>query len=377
MFVCPKCKTSSSLYIGFINGKAYCRRCIAFKGDLVLKEDVTSMPVLSLDFSLSKKQREISNALALERKNMHNVFLYAVTGAGKTELVYKAMLEALLENKKVGFVVPRKDVVIDLYPRIESAFYKSKVIAIYGGHNKELSGDITLLTTHQLYRFKKYFDYLVFDEIDAFPYNGNELLDVFFKESLTDNGLYVKMSATPIQEKIDEVIKDNGIYLSLTRRYHNVDLPLPIIKLSSLSLLPFIVKKLKQYKNENKQCFIFSPTIYEAEKLFFYLKRIVPNGELVHSKIAKREQIIQDFKNKKYSFLITTSILERGVTVKNLQVLIYHADHELYDDASLIQISGRVGRKIDAPTGEVYFLAYKKTKAMLLAIKKIKEANEK
>ena len=46
--------------------------------------------------------------------------------------------------------------------------------------------------------------------------------------------------------------------------------------------------------------------------------------------------------------LRSTSVLERGVTIKNLQVIVFNAEHELYDEKSLIQISGRVGRKIDA-----------------------------
>ena len=100
------------------------------------------------------------------------------------------------------------------------------------------------------------------------------------------------------------------------------------------------------------------------------------NGEVVHSKNPLREKIIEDFKNSKYDYLITTSILERGVTVKNLQVIIYQADHELYDESTLIQIAGRVGRKSDAKDGEVLFLANKKTEAMVSAIEKINEANK-
>ena len=64
------------------------------------------------------------------------------------------------------------------------------------------------------------------------------------------------------------------------------------------------------------------------------------------------------------------------MTVKDLQVIVYHADHELYDEGTLIQISGRVGRKIDAYDGEVIFIASRKTKKMENAIRKIENANE-
>lgn len=373
MFVCQKCGNKDSKYISFIRGKPYCRMCISFKGKQALLIKKNNKTTLKLNFKLSLKQKEISDKLAIARKNNKNVFLYAVTGAGKTELVYKAIYETLLENKKVGFVVPRKDVVIDLFPRIKSAFNNSKVNAVYGNHTSNLEGDIIILTTHQLYRYNNYFDYLVFDEVDAFPYKGNKVLHIFFEKSIKGN--YVLMSATPDREMIKKVMINNGVYIELLRRYHNIDLPVPKIKIAIITFYPFLIKKLKLFQKENKQCFVFAPTIAKAELLYSFIKYFVPHGEVVHSKKENRETIIKKFKENKYSYLITTSILERGVTVKNLQVIIYNADHDLFDANSLIQISGRVGRKIDAPTGEVWFLCYKKTKEILGAINEINKVN--
>ena len=82
------------------------------------------------------------------------------------------------------------------------------------------------------------------------------------------------------------------------------------------------------------------------------------------------------FKNGKYDYLITTAVLERGVTIKNLQVIIYNADHELYDEHALIQISGRVGRKYDAPKGEVIFLVDKITNEIKRTISTIEDKNK-
>ena len=86
--------------------------------------------------------------------------------------------------------------------------------------------------------------------------------------------------------------------------------------------------------------------------------------------------MIDDFRKGAYSILVTTAVLERGVTIKNLQVIIFNADHVLYTSQALIQISGRVGRKKDCPTGEVVFIASKKTKEMEVCISEIKTANE-
>ena len=67
--------------------------------------------------------------------------------------------------------------------------------------------------------------------------------------------------------------------------------------------------------------------------------------------------------------------MERGVTVSDLQVIVYLSDHPIYDSHSLIQIAGRVGRKKDAPEGEVIFLAKRKNKEIERAINEIKFAN--
>ena len=96
----------------------------------------------------------------------------------------------------------------------------------------------------------------------------------------------------------------------------------------------------------------------------------------MHSKRMDRSKIISDFKNKKYRYLVTTAVLERGVTVKDLQVIVFNADHKIYDRYSLVQIAGRVGRKKDAPSGEVVFIGKKISKSMMEAKEDIMDANK-
>ena len=123
-------------------------------------------------------------------------------------------------------------------------------------------------------------------------------------------------------------------------------------------------------------CFIFTPSISKCESLFSLLHLFVKNGEYVHSQRENRAKIIGDFKKNKFLYLVTTSVLERGVTFKNLQVIVTDSEEEdIYDSATLIQIAGRVGRKFDAPTGDVIFLAQKVTKSMEDALNEIKFCN--
>ena len=59
----------------------------------------------------------------------------------------------------------------------------------------------------------------------------------------------------------------------------------------------------------------------------------------------------------------------------NLQVIVFGSDNRIYDEAALIQIAGRAGRKAAAPTGDVLFLANQESEGMKRAIKEIRYCN--
>ena len=293
-------------------------------------------------------------------------------GAGKTEITFEIISYALKNRKTVGFAIPRKDVVIELSKRLQDVFKGAKVIAVYGGNTNDLEGDIIVLTTHQIYRYINFFDLLIMDEIDAFPYKGNDTLHEFVKRSISGN--YLLMSATPSKELIESF--DSNSVFKLQKRFHNHPIPVPqIVELPSFLFIFFLLKKIKQYKKEGKQLLIFVPTIDNGELLYFKLRYLVKKIELVHSQRKNRNEIINDFRNKKYDVLVTTSVLERGITIPNLQVIIFNADNNIFNSAALIQISGRVGRKKDYPDGEVIFLCKVKNHEMEDAIKITKENN--
>ncbi|MBR4811783.1 MAG: hypothetical protein IKZ68_01555, partial [Bacilli bacterium] len=216
---------------------------------------------------------------------------------------------------------------------------------------------------------------LIMDEIDAFPFKGNDVLIALYKKSL--RGHCVLMSATPSKAILKEFHKKNHEVLELMTRFHKKPIPVPKVNLSiPLFQTLKIIKKLREYKKEGKPCFVFAPTIVLCESLYEKVSLAVKNGSYVHSERPDKENVIDDFKKGKLDFLITTSVLERGVTIKNLQVLVFHADNKsIYDSSTLIQISGRVGRKMDSPNGEVVFFAQKQTEEMSDAIRKIEHYN--
>ncbi len=373
--ISPRCGNTDPKYVGYLNGKPYCRFCITMNGKQADKKRRSNgSVVLKLGYPLSKDQKKLSEQIVANYKNKIDTLVNAVCGSGKTELIYAVMAHCLSLGKTVAFAVPRRDVVIELSQRIHMVFPNNSIVSVYGGHTEKLSADIVVLTTHQLYRYEKYFDLIILDEIDAFPFKGNKLLNSMFFRAIRGN--IVMMSATPSKDVLEYFSKGNRSILELNTRFHKHPLPVPqVIRKVGITKIPFLISKMKQFISGGKKVFVFAPTISKSEKLYKFVKIFVKNGTFVHSKCKDRSQIIKKFKSGGYDYLITTAVLERGVTFKDLQVIIFDADNELYNSQTLIQIAGRVGRKIDAPEGEVVFLVNKTTSEIKQAIATIESKN--
>ncbi|MBP5091600.1 MAG: DEAD/DEAH box helicase [Bacilli bacterium] len=374
-FVCPRCGNSDPRYLGKRNGVTYCRKCISFRGeDVKGGEERPKNVILSLGYRLSEEQERLSKAIIENFDNGIDTLVYAVCGSGKTEISYGIIARSMAKGLRVGFALPRRDVVIELFYRLKDAFPSNRVVAVYGGNTARLEGDCIILTTHQLYRYPNYFDLLVMDEIDAFPFKGNDVLIAMYKRSL--KGHCVMMSATP-SEAIKREFKQPGhAILELHTRFHKQPIPVPktVIRPPLFRFL-FVIRRLLKYQWEGKPCLIFVPTVEKAFELFREISLLVKGGDYVSSKRAGREEVIDAFKKGKTAYLVTTAVLERGVTVRNVQVIIYGADEKIYDSAALIQIAGRVGRKKGATVGDVFFLAKKESKSMRKAIREIEFCN--
>ena len=172
---CPRCNNQDPKYFYLLHGKYYCRKCIDYSRiytsdtQEINNSEVISFPTsYQLDFSLSKKQQEISRQLLINYQNHQDTVLKAVTGSGKTEITYEVIQYALNQNHRVAFVIPRKELVVELGNRIKKDFENLNVSIVYGGHHDYLNGQLVICTCHQLYRYPNCFDLLILDEMDAF-----------------------------------------------------------------------------------------------------------------------------------------------------------------------------------------------------------------
>ncbi|HAH74665.1 MAG TPA: hypothetical protein DCL62_00600, partial [Kandleria vitulina] len=80
-------------------------------------------------------------------------------------------------------------------------------------------------------------------------------------------------------------------------------------------------------------------------------------------------------KNRKIDLLVTTTILERGITIEDVYCIVINAAAAIYDERTLMQIAGRVGRKPGYEEGDVLFIDRVKSKEMKVCIKTIEKLN--
>ena len=132
---------------------------------------------------------------------------------------------------------------------------------------------------------------------------------------------------------------------------------------------------LKRLVENGRKVIVFAPTIALCYSFYNVAKYFVKNGESVSSKKKTRAEIIEIFKKGELSYLVSTSILERGVTIKDLDVILIDIDNPIYSWQAIVQIAGRVGRKLNSEYGEVLLFGFKKTKEVDIAIETIKKHN--
>ena len=138
--------------------------------------------------------------------------------------------------------------------------------------------------------------------------------------------------------------------------------------------LLYLYKFLAQEHKEQHSSLVFVPTIALAKQCTL-LFRLFFRCTSFTSQTPNKEVILQRFHERQYECLFATTVLERGITIKGIDVVIFQADHGVFNEASLIQMIGRVGRSIEQPTGKGIFLAQKKNREIERCVRALQKMN--
>lgn len=332
---------------------------------------------------LSDQQKKASSEISESIQSNKERVVWAVTGAGKTEMLFEGIGRALDDKKRVCIASPRIDVCLELKPRLSQAFPETSLAVLYGqSEEKYAYTQLVIATTHQLLRFKEAFDVLIIDEIDAFPFFNNDMLYYAAKKSVKKKASTVYLTATP-DALLKNKIRTNLIEASiLPARYHGYPLPVPsAVRLNKAGFFsqkqPAHYDHLLKLLKMNKKFLLFIPTVQLMEKMMEEFEPLFNRFKYtsVHSKDSNRKEKVSSMRCGRLDFLVTTTILERGVTFSGIDVIVFHAEHRVYTEAALIQIAGRAGRSIDFPTGEVTFYYDYLTREIKSAVREIRKMN--
>lgn len=370
----------------------YCTHCL-FLGRCDSSQQLhlfsqPSLPKRSIEFAwtgqLTFLQKTISDAIVNSSPRKHHL-IWAITGAGKTEMLYKVVEKTLELGGRVVLSSPRVDVCNELFLRFDKAFPEENILLLHGKTKVPYRfSPFVICTTHQLYRFYQAFDLVVIDEVDAFPYADDQGLSFAVQTAIKPTGRFIYLSATPAERLLKEIRMEFQIH-RLPLRFHQRPLPKPKLFffndwqkkcLVGKRMRP-LIRRLEQLLTQN-HVLLFCPSIETMERLTQLLMEKMPGYRIANASARDPDRIakVGEMRERKYDILLTTMILERGVTFEKVSIIVLGADHRVFTKSSLVQIAGRADRKGAYSNSEVYFFYDEKTTAMIQACHEIKEMNK-
>lgn len=350
----------------------YCRRCInlgkiSLNDKLLITPTDVNFPIQErylhwngqLTANQQKGVRELIMAFSCHRDHL----VWAVTGAGKTEMIFPLIEQSLKNRQRVAICSPRVDVCIELFPRIQQVFPQTTIGLFHGkSEEKYHLTQITLATVHQLIRFEEAFDVLVIDEVDSYPLAGDEMLHRAIKKARKKTGMTVYLSATPPKELLKEVKQQKISITRLYQRFHGHPLPEPechllFKQIDFCGINPRLRILLNGLLKSQQRFMLFFPQIPIMKNFAKKLHKLYPLLTFVDvsSKDSQRLEKVQQFRDKQVQAILTTTILERGVTFKKITVIVLEAQAQEFSKSALIQIAGRAGRGKDSYDDKVHF----------------------
>lgn len=275
-------------------------------------------------------------------------------GYGKTEVAIRAAFKAVQDGKQVAFLVPTtilaqqhfnnfcqrmKDypVTIELLSRFRTPAQQKQAIAgLKSGHVDIVIGTHRLLSKDISYRD---LGLLIIDEEQRFGVTHKEKI-----KQLKANIDVLSLSATPIPRTLHMSLI--GIRDMSVLEEPPVD-RLPIQTYVMEYNEEMIREAIHRELARNGQVYYVYNRISNIEEVTARIQSLVPEAvvEFAHGQMSERrlEQIMYDFINGEIDVLVSTTIIETGMDISNVNTMIIH-DADKLGLSQLYQLRGRVGR---------------------------------
>ena len=318
-----------------------------------------------LPFTLTKDQeiiiKEIEEGLKKDKKMLR--LLQGDVGSGKTVISIISAINVIASGFQVALMCPTeilatqhlnliKTVTKDLNIKIEILSSSVKKNIQTEIKKNLINGKIDLLIgTHSLFQESVLFNKLGLIIIDEqHKFGVKQRINLSEKGGLNCDVLL--MSATPIPRTL--ILSTYGDMDVSTLKEKPFKKTKIITNIISENKIPELINLIKKKIENKQQIYWVCPLIEESKKVkltpvverFEYLKKYFPeNIGIMHGNLKNDEKniVMKDFLDKKFSILISTTVVEVGVDNQNANTIIIE-NSERFGLAQLHQLRGRVGR---------------------------------
>ena len=275
-------------------------------------------------------------------------------GYGKTEVAIRAAFKAVQEGKQVAYLVPTTILAQQIYNTFEqrmknfpvtvaqlSSFRTSKEIKESISELKKGFVDIVIGTHRLLSKDVEFKDLglLIIDEEQRFGVTHKEKI-----KKLKNDVDVMTLSATPIPRTL---------HMSLVgiRDMSVLEEPptdrVPIQTFVTEHNDEMIREAIHRELARNGQVYYVYNRVRSIDEVAAHIEELVPEANVAyaHGQMEKRmlEKIMYEFINGEIDVLISTTIIETGVDISNVNTMIIE-DADKFGLSQLYQLRGRVGR---------------------------------
>lgn len=320
----------------------------------------------------------------MEKSKPMDRLLCGDVGYGKTEVALRAAFKAVMDGKQVAFLVPTTilaeqhynnfvqrfadfPIKVDMISRFRSSGEQKKTIKSL----REGSIDI-LVGTHRLLqkdiRFRD-LGLLIVDEEQRFGVAHKEAI-----KALKKNVDVLTLSATPIPRTLHMSllgVRDMSVIETPPEERYPVQTY--VVEYNEQLVRDAILREI----NRGGQVYVVYNRVETIKEMAVKLESLVPEARIAigHGQMSEHEleNVMISFLKGEYDVLLSTTIIENGIDIPNVNTLIVY-DADRMGLSQLYQLRGRVGRS--NRLAYAYF-TYKKDKIISeIAEKRLKAIKE-
>lgn len=290
----------------------------------------------------------------MEKPRPMDRLLVGDVGFGKTEVALRAAFKAVENGKQVALLVPTTILAQQHFDTMSDRFADFPInVAMLSrfrtpAQSKETlkglaSGEVDIVVgTHRLLSKDVHYKdlgLLIVDEEQRFGVKHKEKL-----KELKANVDVLTLTATPIPRTLNmSMLGVRDLSVIETPPTNRYPIQTFVMEQNGGTIRSAIERELER----GGQVFYLHNRVEDIEQTVAQIEQLVPNATVAyaHGQMTETqlENVIYDFLHGAYDVLVTTTIIETGVDMPNVNTLIIeHADR--YGLSQLYQLRGRIGR---------------------------------